>query len=113
MITVLFHCTGKPGQEAALRELLARMQRVSRDEDGAVAYTFMQEKEAPARWALFEQWRDKEHLGAHVANMKRHFGEPPAGANLPAQLHALVERSEFTFYRSLDTPASPATRAER
>ena len=101
MITVLFYCTGKPGQEAALRELLARMQRVSRDEDGALAYTFMQEKENPARWALFEQWRDKEHLGAHAASMKKHFGEVPAGASLPAQLHALVERSDYTFYRAL------------
>ncbi len=101
MITVLFYCTGKPGQEAPLHELLARMQQVSRDEDGAVTYTFMQEKGDPARWALFEQWRDKEHLGAHVANMKKHFGDPPAGASLPAQLHALVERSDFTFYRAL------------
>jgi quinol monooxygenase YgiN len=101
VITVLFHCTGKPGQEVPLRELLARMQAVSRDEDRAVSYTFMQQKDAPARWALFEQWRDKEHLGAHVENMKRHFGEPPPGASLPAQLHALVERSDFTFYRAL------------
>ncbi|MGQ0586053.1 MAG: putative quinol monooxygenase [Gammaproteobacteria bacterium] len=101
MITVLFYCTGKPGQEAPLRELLARMQRVSRDEDRAVAYTFMQEKENPARWALFEQWRDQEHLGAHVVNMKKHFGDPPAGARLPAQLHALVERSDYTFYQAL------------
>jgi quinol monooxygenase YgiN len=101
MITVLFYCTGKPGQEAPLRELLARMQRVSREEDGAVAYSFMQEKEDPARWALFEQWRDKEHLGAHVANMKKHFGDPPAGASLPAQLHALVEESSFRFYRAV------------
>jgi quinol monooxygenase YgiN len=99
VITVLFYCTGKPGQEAPLRELLARMQRVSRDEDGAVTYTFMQQKDAPLRWALFEQWRDKAHLGAHVENMKRQFGQPPPGASLPAQLDALVERSSFQFYR--------------
>jgi quinol monooxygenase YgiN len=101
VITVLFYCTGKPGQEGALRDLLAEMQAVSRDEDGAVTYTFMQQKDDPARWALFEQWRDKDHLGAHVATMKRRFGEPPPGASLPARLHALVERSDFTFYRAL------------
>ena len=101
MITVLFYCTGKPGVEAQLRELLAEMQAVSREQDRAVSYTFMQQKDDPSRWALFEQWRDKEHLGAHVENMKRHFGELPAGATLPARLHALVERSEFTFYRAL------------
>ena len=101
MISVLFYCTGKPGSEAPLRELLAEMMRVSRAEDRAVNYTFMQRKDAPAEWALFEQWRDKEHLGAHVANMKKHFGEPPAGARLPARLHALVEKSEYAFYDAL------------
>jgi quinol monooxygenase YgiN len=101
VITVLFYCTGKPGVETQLREVLAEMQQVSRERDRAVSYTFMQQKDDPARWALFEQWRDKEHLGAHVESMKRHFGEPPAGASLPARLHALVERSEFTFYRAL------------
>jgi len=98
MITVLFYCTGKSGQEAPLRDLLAEMQAVSRDEDRAVTYTFMQEKDDPGSWALFEQWRDKAHLDAHVANMKRRFGEPPPGARLPARMHALVERSSYRFY---------------
>lgn len=98
MITVLFHCTGKPGTEASLRELLGEMQRVSRTVDGAVNYTFLQQADDPREWALFEQWRDHEHLGAHVATMKRHFGEPPPGARLPARLHALVERSSHRFY---------------
>ena len=99
MITVLFYCTGKPGAEQPLRELLAEMQRVSRDTDGAVSYTFMQQADAPREWALFEQWRDKQHLGAHVETMKKHFGEPPPGAQLPARLHALVEASSFRLYR--------------
>lgn len=99
MITVLFHCTGKPGSEVPLRELLGEMQHVSRTVDGAVNYTFLQQADDPREWALFEQWRDKEHLGAHVETMKRQFGEPPPGAQLPARLHALVEKSSFRFYR--------------
>lgn len=102
MINVLFYCTAKPGQADAMRALLARMQHVSRTEDGAVTYTFLQQKDAPDEFALFEQWRDKEHLGAHVANMKRHFGEPPPGAPLPAQLQALTAQSSFRFYRLVD-----------
>ena len=101
MITVLFYCTGKPGAEPQLRELLSEMMRVSRTEDRAVTYTFMQQKDDPSQWALFEQWRDKEHLGAHVANMKKHFGEPPEGARLPARLDALVDKSSFAFYTAL------------
>ncbi len=101
MITVLFYCTGKPGTERALRELLAEMQQISRSTDRAVNYTFMQQADAPGEWALFEQWRDKDHLAAHVATMKQCFGEPPEGATLPARLHALVEKSSFRFYRPL------------
>lgn len=102
MITVLFYCTAKPAAEGPMRALLAEMQRVSRTEDQAVNYTFMQQKDSPAEFALFEQWRDKDHLASHVENMKKHFGEPPPGAPLPARLQALTEKSSFRFYRLVD-----------
>ena len=102
MVTVLFYCTGKPGAETKLRELLGEMQRVSRAEDRAVNYTFMQRKKAPLEWALFEQWRDKEHLAAHAETMKRRFGEVPPDAHLPARLHELVEKSSAMFYEALE-----------
>ena len=98
MINVLFYCTAKAGSEAPLRALLAEMQRVSRDEDQAIQYTFLQQADDPREWALVEQWRDKEHLGRHVANMKKHFGEPPPGARLPARMQALVEKHSHRFY---------------
>lgn len=102
MITVLFYCTAKPGQAEAMRTLLAEMQRVSRVEDQAVQYTFLQRKDDPAEFALFEQWRDQAHLASHVENMKRHFGEPPPDAPLPAKLQALTGKSSFQFYRLVD-----------
>ena len=101
MISVLFYCTGKAGTSAPLRELLMQMQRISREQDQAVNYTFLQQADAPDEWALFEQWRDKAHLAAHVESMKRHFGEPPPGARLPARLHALVEKSRYSFYDAI------------
>jgi quinol monooxygenase YgiN len=101
MVTVLFYCTGKPGTESALKDLLAEMQQVSRNEDRALQYTFMQRKKAPLEWALFEQWRDREHLAAHAETMKRHFGDVPEGAHLPARLHELVEKSSAVFYDAL------------
>jgi quinol monooxygenase YgiN len=102
MITVLFYCTGKPGTESALKALLTEMQRVSRTEDGAVNYTFMQRKKQPLEWALFEQWRDREHLAAHAESMKRRLGEVPEGAHLPTKLHELVEKSTAMFYDALE-----------
>lgn len=101
MITVLFYLTGKEGRDEPLRALLGEMQRVSRDQDEALHYTFMQERERPREWALFEQWRDRAHLEAHVASMKRHFGEPPPGARLPARLHELTADCRTVFYRAL------------
>jgi quinol monooxygenase YgiN len=102
MVSVLFYCTGKPGTESALRDLLGQMQRVSRAEDRAVNYTFMQRKKAPLEWALFEQWRDREHLAAHAETMKRHFGEVPADGQLPVKLHELVEKYSAVFYDALE-----------
>ena len=102
MINVLFYCTARPGTEEKLKALLSAMQRVSRTEDNAVTYTFMQQKDNPGQWALFEQWRDRAHLEAHVANMKKQFGDPPPGAALPAKLHELVASSRFEFYRIIE-----------
>lgn len=102
MINVLFYCTAKAGQAEPMRALLAEMQRVSRAEDQAVSYTFMQQKNDPGEFALFEQWRDKAHLARHGDNMKKHFGEPPAGAQLPAKLQALTEKFSFEFYRLVE-----------
>lgn len=102
MINVLFYCTAKPGQAEAMRALLAEMQRVSRTECQAVNYTFLQQKDDPVQFALFEQWRDKAHLAGHVENMKKHFGEPPPGAPLPSRLQALTETSRFQFYRLVE-----------
>ena len=102
MINVLFYLTGKPGTEQPLRELLLERQRVSREVDGAIQYTFLQQKDAPAEWALIEQWRDKAHLVAHTQTMVQRFGAVPEGASLPAQLHALVEKSSYRFYRALE-----------
>jgi quinol monooxygenase YgiN len=102
MINVLFYCTAKAGQAEAMRALLAEMQRVSRTECQAVTYTFLQQKDDPQQFALFEQWRDKAHLAGHVENMKKHFGEPPPDAALPAKLQALTESARFTFYRLVE-----------
>jgi quinol monooxygenase YgiN len=98
MVNVLFHATTRPGCEDAMRELVTEMMQVSRTVDDAVTYTFHQKRGVPGEFMLYEQWRDRAHAEAHVANMKRLFGEPPPGAKLPAKMHALVESHSMTFY---------------
>ena len=99
MHSVLFYVTTRPGQEQAMRELAARMMQASRAEGpGCVAYTFHQQKDDPRRFMLYEQWADDAALRAHHVNMKRQFGEPPPGAQLPAQLQELVEGYKVVWY---------------
>jgi quinol monooxygenase YgiN len=98
MYNILFYCTSKPGSEDAMKALLAEMVRVSRAEDRALSYSFHQQRNQPSEWMLYEQWRDKAHLLAHQRNMKKHFGDPPPGAQMPARLDALIEKWSVTYY---------------
>ena len=100
-VSFFFYLTGKPGLEAELRQLLTEMTLTSRGEPGCVHYLYHQDREDPQQWLLYEQWRDKTALEAHVANMVQAFGAPPPGAQLPARLHALTQSSRYTVARIL------------
>jgi quinol monooxygenase YgiN len=101
MMTILFYLTGKPDAEPQLRPLLKEMVEESRTHDGCITYTFHQQADDPRQWMLIELWRDRDALNGHVERMKARFGDPPEGATLPAQLHALAESSHFKFYKVL------------
>lgn len=98
MITVFFHLTTKPGADNQAAELLREMTQVSRADDGCVNYIFHQQRDDRRQWLLYEQWRDRSALEGHVASMKAAFGEPPAGARLPARLHDITESSHYFSY---------------
>ncbi len=99
MLTIFFHMTCKPECAAAAQALVTEMTRVTRaEDDGCISYIFHRRLDKPSHWLLYEQWRDQAALEAHMANMKRHFGEPPPGARLPARLHELVQDCRAATY---------------
>ncbi|HVT36123.1 MAG TPA: putative quinol monooxygenase [Nevskiaceae bacterium] len=101
MLDIFFYLTGKSGKDSELRALLGEMTRVSRADDGCIHYTFHQQLDDRRKWVLHEQWRDRAALDAHIASMKKHFGEPPPGARLPQRLHELHESSSYAFHEVL------------
>lgn len=98
MYDIFFYLTGKQGKEPELRTLLTEMTQVSRSHDGCVHYSFHQQRDDRRKWVLHEQWRDKAALEGHIAGMKRVFGEPPPGAEVPQRLYELYESSSYTFH---------------
>jgi quinol monooxygenase YgiN len=60
--------TAKPGQADALRELLLPAVDAFRQEDGCLAYTLLEDRNAPGRFVTYETWRDEAALKAHMTS---------------------------------------------
>ena len=86
-ITILFYVTAKEGKEEEFRELAAEMTKTTREEDeGCIHFTYHQEVDNPRQFVLYERWRDRAALDAHLARLQEVYGPPPSGGFLPAAL---------------------------
>lgn len=56
-----------PSKLSAARERMKEMMRLSRAEDGCIAYVYSEDLEEPGLIHVFEIWRDEEALHAHHA----------------------------------------------
>lgn len=65
MITVIAHYRVDPADAPAVRELLARHSVASEAEPGCLRFTAHQDAEDPGRFALYEQYVDREAFDAH------------------------------------------------
>jgi quinol monooxygenase YgiN len=85
MITVRFSMTVRPDAEAQSRTVASDLTRTSRaEDDGCIAYTFLQQADSPLQYVLFEQWRDQDALNAHVARLRDVMGPADTDEALPA-----------------------------
>lgn len=95
-ITVLLFMTTKAGREDECRGLATSLTESTRAEDeGCINYVFHQRADNPREFVLYERWRDRDALGAHLARLQAVYGPPaPGGGALPAALVEPFERTE-------------------
>jgi len=100
-ITLLFSLTTKEGREREFAELAATLTKVTRaEDDGCLAYVFLQQQNNPREFVLYEQWRDGTALKAHIAHLQKVYGPPRAeGGGIPAAILDLSDQSRAVRYR--------------
>jgi quinol monooxygenase YgiN len=86
VVTVLFRAKVKQGKESEFSGLAKRMQDVSRTEDGCITFTYQQNRKDPWDFFLYEQWRDKDAIDAHVRNLETVLGPRREGDKFPEVL---------------------------
>ena len=57
--------TAKPGNEAAVREILGRLGEASRLEPGVITYTTHADPDNPREFFIYEMYHDESGLAAH------------------------------------------------
>lgn len=102
-ITLLFFITVKEGREQEFSELAARLTRVTKAEDqGCFAYVLLQARDNSREYVLYESWRDRLALDAHLTHLHEQLGPAAPGERLPSALLELFEKSRAVRYRQID-----------
>ena len=65
-LTVIATFEAKPGKEAELRSVLARLMEPTRKEAGCLNYDLHESADHPAKFLFHENWTSKAHLDAHL-----------------------------------------------
>jgi quinol monooxygenase YgiN len=100
-VTLLFSLTTKEGREKEFADLAATLTKITRaEDDGCLAYVFLQQQNNPREFVLYEQWRDGTALKAHIAHLQKVYGPPrPEGGGIPAAILDLTDQSRTVRYR--------------
>ena len=70
MLTILFSMTVKPGREDEFAALAREMMRGTHaEDDGCITYTIHRRGDDLRQFVLYEQWRDREAVQAHLDRM--------------------------------------------
>lgn len=72
-VTVLAKCKAKPGMEDKVRDELMALVEPTRSEAGCINYDLHQSGEDKSLFMLYENWKSKQDLDAHLA--KPHLQE--------------------------------------
>lgn len=103
MIVVIGRVRCQPAERAALEELLATMQSLSRQEDGCISYGFFQSIEDESEFVAVEEWETQEALD-------RHFQQPHL-AEFSAGLAKTVAAAPTVVFHEVADTTSPGAEA--
>lgn len=91
MITVIAHYRVDPADAEKVRELLARHSAASQQEPGCLRFSAHQDSDEPGRFALYEQYVDRDAFDAHRRT-------PHFASNIEQTLVPLLLEREWHAY---------------
>jgi quinol monooxygenase YgiN len=89
MLVLVVTWIAKPGKEEEVARLFGKLQEESRKEPGCLMFVTQQQRDDPARFLLYEQYRNDAALEAHRAT--RHFLEIARGELLKVAARAAAD----------------------
>lgn len=99
-VTLLFSMTVKPERMEEFATVVQNLTTTTLTQDaGCIAYVFLQQEDNLREYVLYEQWRDRAALGAHLARLQKIFGPSPSGRGLPPGLLNFFETTRTVRYR--------------
>ncbi|MGA7670431.1 MAG: putative quinol monooxygenase [Nitrolancea sp.] len=100
MITALVFMTAKSGSEGDWQALVEQIHASTHAEDeGCISFDVYRQLDAPREYVLHEQWRDADALTGHFERLRRVYGPPANGSQLPAALLDLLEEISARSYQ--------------
>jgi quinol monooxygenase YgiN len=94
MVILVVGWTAKPGMEDEVARLFLALQQESRQEPGCLFYVVQRHRYDPARFLVYEQYKDDAALEAHRSTP--HFLEIARGA-----LPRVADRTDANLYTPL------------
>ena len=100
IVTLLFSMTVKLDRMQEFATVAQNLITTTRAEDaGCLAYVILQQEDNPREYVLYEQWRDRAALDAHLARLRKIFGPSASGRGLPSALLDFFETTRTMRYR--------------
>ena len=98
-VSVVARAKAQPGMEEGLRQAIQEAVGPTRAEEGCINYDLHQGAEDPSEFLLYENWRSKADLDAHL--------EQPHIQDLLGKLPELTEDGiEITLFEMVTDPAA-------
>ncbi len=68
MIVISGTITIDPANTDRMIELTSTLVKATREEPGNETYEYTQDPTDPARWRVFEEWKDEDSINAHMGS---------------------------------------------